>query len=286
MSYVTEIFECNSKFFCLHLLFLYNATKIYVGFFMIVMNEIAIREKLQRFLARKHRRNTEFLAELPIADFSRRVDLVMANGKLSGFEIKSEQDSLKRLDGQLSTYIKYFEEVFVVCATKHLKGVFEIAPISVGVLEFDGKSFVLHRSPITNLELEKEHLLNFLNVVGLKALLRAHNLKVSGLKSELVSRALSLPHKNIRLFILSYLKEKFPIMIQERNEIKVRKSKREACVRNNDDTLGLIPKVVFPRAPEILSKAEIARREKIKILQERRRHSLQVKFGDSYECLP
>ncbi|MGC6360003.1 sce7726 family protein [Bisgaard Taxon 45] len=253
---------------------------------MIVMNEIAIREKLQRFLARKHRRNTEFLAELPIADFSRRVDLVMANGKLSGFEIKSEQDSLKRLDGQLSTYIKYFEEVFVVCATKHLKGVFEIAPISVGVLEFDGKSFVLHRSPITNLELEKEHLLNFLNVVGLKALLRAHNLKVSGLKSELVSRALSLPHKNIRLFILSYLKEKFPIMIQERNEIKVRKSKREACIRNNDDTLGLIPKVVFPRAPEILSKAEIARREKIKILQERRRHSLQVKFGDSYECLP
>ncbi|AWB55761.1 sce7726 family protein [Pasteurella multocida] len=220
---------------------------------MIVMNEIAIREKLQRFLARKHRRNTEFLAELPIADFSRRVDLVMANGKLSGFEIKSEQDSLKRLDGQLSTYIKYFEEVFVVCATKHLKGVFEIAPISVGVLEFDGKSFVLHRSPITNLELEKEHLLNFLNVVGLKALLRAHNLKVSGLKSELVSRALSLPHKNIRLFILSYLKEQFPLIIQEREDYKVRKeARKEKCIHTNNNILDTAQKTAIPRMPDEL----------------------------------
>lgn len=74
------------------------------------MNEIYIREKLIKALAKQHPSNTEFLAELPIANFSRRIDLVMANGSLSGFEIKSEQDSLKRLGGQLETYMQYFEK--------------------------------------------------------------------------------------------------------------------------------------------------------------------------------
>ncbi|MBE2898111.1 sce7726 family protein [Pasteurellaceae bacterium 20609_3] len=144
---------------------------------LLTMNEIEIRERLIKKLSKIHPKNTEFLAELPIANFSRRIDLVMANGKLSGFEIKSEQDTLKRLEGQIEVYTQYFEDVVVVCATKHLQGVMNITPQNVGIWEFTGKKFITHRSPLTNGRLESEKFLSFLNVVGLKQLLRKIILK-------------------------------------------------------------------------------------------------------------
>ncbi|HDR1471458.1 TPA: hypothetical protein QB396_001112, partial [Pasteurella multocida] len=78
-------------------------------------------------------------------------------------------------------------------------------------------------------------------------------LKVSGLKSELVSRALSLPHKNIRLFILSYLKEQFPLIIQEREDYKVRKeARKEKCIHTNNNILDTAQKTAIPRMPDEL----------------------------------
>ncbi|CAQ83853.1 MULTISPECIES: sce7726 family protein [Photorhabdus] len=56
--------------------------------------------------------NAVLINELPIANFSRRVDLALANGKLHAYEIKSDSDSLARLEGQISTYIPYgFQDV-------------------------------------------------------------------------------------------------------------------------------------------------------------------------------
>lgn len=216
------------------------------------MNEIYIREKLIKALAKQHPNNTEFLAELPIANFSRRIDLVMANGSLSGFEIKSEQDSLKRLDGQLETYTQYFENVTVVCATKHLQGVMNIASENVGVWEFDGKKLVIHRKSIKNKKIDKEIWLSFLNTVGLKILLRQNKIKVSGLKSELVSRALSLSYNEVRLFVLSYMKQKFPIITEERlayKERKLVKLEKENTIKN--DILVASDKAL-PRMPQEL----------------------------------
>lgn len=216
------------------------------------MNEIQIREQLIKVLAKKHPHNTEFLAELPIADFSRRIDLVMANGSLSGFEIKSEQDTLSRLDGQLETYTQYFENVTVVCATKHLKKVMCIAPDTVGVWEFDGKKLVVHRKARKNQNLDKGIWLSFLNTVGLKALLRQHKLKVSGLKSELVSRALSLPYADVRIFVLSYMKQQFPIISEDRlayRERKLAKLREENEVKK--DILVATDKAL-PRMPQEL----------------------------------
>lgn len=216
------------------------------------MNEIYIREKLLDKLAKQHPENTAFLAELPIADFSRRIDLVMANGSLSGFEIKSEQDTLARLDGQLETYTQYFENVTVVCATKHLKKVMCIAPDTVGVWEFDGKKLVVRRKACKNQNLDKDIWVSFLNTIGLKALLRKYKLRVSGLKSELVSRALSLPYADVRLFVLSYMKQQFPIISEDRiayRERKLARLKEENTVRN--DILVATDKAL-PRMPQEL----------------------------------
>lgn len=186
------------------------------------MNEIQIRALLIKELAKQHPHNTEFLAELPIANFSRRVDLVMANGSLSGFEIKSKKDSLQRLVGQIETYKLYFEKVTVVCATKHLSNVKEMVSSEVGIWEFNGEILIEHQAPIYR-SLPKLSWLSFLNVVGLKALLRAYQLKVTGLKEELIERALSLEENQIRDFLLTYLKNQFPQMQKNRCVAKLKK---------------------------------------------------------------
>lgn len=77
-------------------------------------------------------------------------------------------------------------------------------------------------------------MVKLLNTIGLKALLRKHKLKVSGLKSALVSRALSLPYADVRLFVLSYMKQQFPIISEDRiayRERKLAKLKEENTVK-------------------------------------------------------
>lgn len=194
------------------------------------MNEIKIREQLIKELAKQHPYNTEFLAELPIARFSRRIDLVMANGSLSGFEIKSEQDSLQRLAGQLETYVQYFENVTVVCASKHLDNVMKMVCNNVGVWEFDGCKLIEHQKPVSQ-SLSKLSWLSFLNVVGLKALLKAHHLKITGLKDDLIGRALSLDKEQIRFFLLDYLKQQFP-QRQEKRQLKATLNRQNSRKNN------------------------------------------------------
>ena len=52
--------------------------------------------------------------------------------------------------------------------------------------------------------------------------MRYHQCKVSGLKEDLIKRALSLSEKQIRTFLLAYLKQQFPL-IQERRLIVKKK---------------------------------------------------------------
>lgn len=66
-----------------------------------------------------------------------------------------------------------------------------IASKNVGIWEFDGKKIIKHRNAIKN-QLTKQKWLSFLNIIGLKAILRENKIKVSGLKSELIKRAMIL----------------------------------------------------------------------------------------------
>ena len=49
-----------------------------------------------------------------------RVDIAVVNGALKGYEIKSDQDTLKRLSAQAATYSRIFETMTVVVAERHL----------------------------------------------------------------------------------------------------------------------------------------------------------------------
>ncbi|HDU5925795.1 TPA: sce7726 family protein, partial [Klebsiella aerogenes] len=63
---------------------------------------------------------TIVINELTIDSFSRRADLVVIkNGKMIAYEIKSDADSLNRLSGQMDKYLDYFDKVVVVTTSKH-----------------------------------------------------------------------------------------------------------------------------------------------------------------------
>lgn len=71
-----------------------------------------------------------------------KADSVILNGISTCYEIKSEYDSLNRLEVQLASYLKIFDKVNVVTTEGHLQKVMKIAPGSVGVLRL-GKNDVL-----------------------------------------------------------------------------------------------------------------------------------------------
>ena len=64
-----------------------------------------------------------------------RIDLAVVNSSLHGFEIKSDQDTLARLDGQQRLYSKVFEQVTIVTHGAHMSHVFERVPEWWGVTQ-------------------------------------------------------------------------------------------------------------------------------------------------------
>lgn len=72
--------------------------------------------------------------EMPICLGRTRVDLATVNGRLHGFEIKSQLDTLSRLQSQLRDYGTVFDEITLVIGPKHLTGVMNELPTWCGIL--------------------------------------------------------------------------------------------------------------------------------------------------------
>lgn len=70
-------------------------------------------------------------------DSSFRADLTLANGRLVGFEIKSEKDSLKRWRSQMNAYLNVFDEVWLCVHGKHLESALNITPKNIGIIVVD-----------------------------------------------------------------------------------------------------------------------------------------------------
>ncbi|MDQ7248150.1 sce7726 family protein [Dongia sedimenti] len=63
-----------------------------------------------------------------------KADLVILNGTATVYEIKSDRDSLSRLEKQLADYQKVFAKIYVIAGEAHLRDVLEAAPPHVGVM--------------------------------------------------------------------------------------------------------------------------------------------------------
>lgn len=70
---------------------------------------------------------------------SSKADLVILNGTATVYEIKSERDSLARLEGQIRDYLKVFATVNVIVGDVHVDAVSALLPADVGVMRLSDR---------------------------------------------------------------------------------------------------------------------------------------------------
>lgn len=63
-----------------------------------------------------------------------KADLVILNGTATVYEIKSERDSLVRLENQVANYKKVFAKVNVISSEDHINSIIKIIPEDVGLM--------------------------------------------------------------------------------------------------------------------------------------------------------
>lgn len=128
-----------------------------------------IRAALHRHKLRRYRDREDVLVidELGLAHAKSRIDVAVINGCLHGYEIKSERDTLNRFASQLEIYRVSLERLTIVCASKHIEALMDIAPGWCGVSEAKvgkrgGIRFVTHRETRNNPDIEVEMLAHLL----------------------------------------------------------------------------------------------------------------------------
>ncbi|MGU0044232.1 sce7726 family protein [Escherichia coli] len=97
-------------------------------------NEYVYRSALtHNLLLGKHSLRTAcMLNEFRIG--SCKADLIILNGTGTVYEIKSERDSLSRLQNQITNYRKAFGKIYVIAGSEHLDDVLKTTESSIGVL--------------------------------------------------------------------------------------------------------------------------------------------------------
>lgn len=100
------------------------------------MNDRLIRDSFHRQVLNRLRAAPEtlILNELGLRHGKCRADIAIVNGRLTGYEIKSDEDSLKRLEEQVQFYSAVFDRASVITGTRHLDAVLSRLPKWWGVV--------------------------------------------------------------------------------------------------------------------------------------------------------
>ena len=116
-------------------------------------------------------KDSVIINELTIDDFSGRADLVVADDSgLYAYEIKSEADSLLRLENQIARYAQFFDKVVIVAASKHIPNILEMVSDAVAVWSVSDEGFKIVQRGKTLKKQEIASLLKLMKVRELKKL--------------------------------------------------------------------------------------------------------------------
>jgi hypothetical protein len=168
-----------------------------------------IKALLLNFLKEKGFINSHsiIMSELTIGDYSRRVDLaILTNGKLIAFEIKSEADSLYRLDGQLQTYSKYFDKVIIIFDKKFSNHITNNVSKDYGKWEITSSTFKVVNRGRSSKKIDSSYLIDYLDIADLGKLAKKYDIKDHYNKNNIVQL---LPNSKIRAEAFSVLTRKF-----------------------------------------------------------------------------
>ena len=102
----------------------------------IATNDKLIRKafKLKLEVVYASGQKTKIIEELGILHGTARIDIAVVNGIMHGYEIKSDQDTLKRLPEQIKEYNAVFDKLTLVVGRRHLYKAIHIIPDWWGVM--------------------------------------------------------------------------------------------------------------------------------------------------------
>lgn len=100
------------------------------------MRDFDIRAALLRELAQLHadESDTLIVQEMGVWSGTARVDIAVINGELSGFELKSDRDTLTRLPKQAEIYSRVFDRMTLVVGNKLADRAVSLIPTWWGVV--------------------------------------------------------------------------------------------------------------------------------------------------------
>lgn len=100
------------------------------------MTDSEIRKSVHSKMLRRHHGAPETLVidELGLRHGSCRADIAVINGRLVGYEIKSDRDSLVRLKKQVSLYDAIFDRITIIVGPRHQSEVSRRVPRHWGVV--------------------------------------------------------------------------------------------------------------------------------------------------------
>ncbi|MFG1594207.1 sce7726 family protein [Halobacteriovorax sp. CON-3] len=163
--------------------------------------------------------------ELTIGKFARRVDLaILINDKLIAFEIKSEADSLRRLESQVNTYLNYFDKVVVVSDSKFFPRIMSLIPDDVGLWEIESGRVKVKRRGRLNAKIDNKRLIDFIDVVELRKLSSKLKVTHERKRRSLEEALLNSPSKDLRASAIATLVRKF----KRRSEIFTNKTRNRS----------------------------------------------------------
>jgi hypothetical protein len=181
-----------------------------------VIKEKAIKAALIDWLYAKGMvRDAVVINEMVVANWARRADIAVANGRLYGFEIKSAFDSLKRLPGQIESFRRHFDKVTVVAASKFISDISESYPPDVGIIEVylkaDKVEFRQVRAGRIDEVRNSQYLASLITRVEIERLLKSEciSFKVGATRKELLEYVDLVSIKKMRSFVLCCIKERY-----------------------------------------------------------------------------
>jgi hypothetical protein len=106
------------------------------------MKDSDIRQVVLSDLGREYEGDpdTVIIEELGLCQGEARVDIAVVDGSIHGFEIKSDQDTLTRLPGQVEIYSRSLNRVTLVVGSRHLDQALRVIPKWWGVIVAKEKS--------------------------------------------------------------------------------------------------------------------------------------------------
>ncbi|MDX7739918.1 sce7726 family protein [Aeromonas dhakensis] len=149
--------------------------------------------------------------EFTIGNYARRADLVLIkNNELHAYEVKSEYDSLVRLEGQISKYLEFFDKVTVVLTRKHINKAKTMLPINVQIMEVhEGKIKIVRRGRKVIIK-NKNSFISLMTCAELKSLASFMDIKVDNYRRKTLELALlSVNISVLRDYCLMCIQKKY-----------------------------------------------------------------------------